>query len=1662
MPTSSPNGNAPHVRGPQVPNPKGGVKDSGVREQAGWRKVEGKGEKLEQTKAKKLEKENQRKQQNQNPRTEPASYRCHKCAGRNHIAKHCNVAEDQLTARRQTNLARFGPMPDRKSSGVPRQSQTQQQQPSGQKKSNPAPNAATGSWAAKLGAGGKKTDPTPPKHSSRKWTDPALLRVQARELLKYADIAEEEAKCRRELIDAFFSAGAFQSICSWCGAMCPRPLLSEHMWKHKVTARVNFSTAAEAKCMAASERLAALRQAELTQMFESFKEGQRAITAKAGAKEQAKTLIAKADETKTDANKRARKQCSNTIAGPKVDSTDRCAAKAVLDMLCAAEILVNERSVLEAQPAGVPMSPTDILMSTSSQIAIPVVSANLEGGCIVPTATLSVPFIVVEANPNGEIKQNFVIADGTTEIVMILLGGIVAKDSHFSWTTPDQGAQGGVLVVAIFHHGNEQPQSTAWPQAIVPTPGQPWRLKGCGRKLCGCGLGFCDIGATECPLCLAQAAKAKPAKKPNPKSQPLLRDSEPALSEPHDLLAEAAAEDDPQPEETTSTADEGEETEATDDTSPQEATQTNASQWSHASVRQAQRGARCPFASCAMNYQPNARFAQAIISHIYHRHSQEEIRSVDQGSLASNGLVQCLRCGAIIPAPNSARSQHDCSRNPRERTRKAHLQQARQAFSFKCYEVWTDGSAKGDIAAAAAFFGVGNEKTCVQKCYPANNQVAELSAAILALRAVEPRDSVHIYTDSQWLIDGFTRKIAPDLHIEFWEELWSNDTRIQMTKVQGHSGIQGNEIADRIAGLVTGECPRADFDRYLEDLMPPDEIRGIAEKCLNAATFEPRDAVRWRYGDSADLQLEHNLADEWFRERPPSCRMLHKSQWGGFVKRVEPYLRGYSAGTPDQRLHKQLAFLDVPRTLLRKKGNHRGDTVEDLQATEARRLNRATILAEMGALGKASRSLHETGYTVAEPTPDVIARLQVLHPPLTGTDPIPTSRAHQIVGLQPHIVHSTVVHDLQKAAAPGLDGWTRELLLPIVKHRDLALELTRMIEDVLSGLVSSTFAARLRGVAVTALRKGRKIRSITPESCIAKLACAVAIRLLPDNAFAHLRPLQVGVGGNVEQAAVDIRAAIHARANALLFDATNAYNCLDRRCAMKALIERPALKPLHTIASILLSTQAFTGVYNRAGDLVARITATNGIRQGMLLGPILFALGIQPALIKTAVGNPGTSVQAYLDDISLVGDSPADVQRSSDILVGELRKLGIHASMTAGEEKCVFISRDPSAVVTIDGKPVPTPAPTEVTRFLGTALILDDSQRKSAKWLEEQVEEHRAFFNRLKDKRLSAQTRLALLIAAGAPRLNFLARTHTATNSAEAAKKFDAMILNCLESIVGRKLPPRALILAYLPIRFGGLGISRYEQICTYANDCVHEKGLQKKRGDEIAQTTVDSLKQTLSGLESALLASASSSSASRVLLDTSMRLSDRAMELYILQRLMLQVYTPTTKCVCGATASNQHILTCSRLVGGHRIHRHDAVITAIVESLATVGIPASTEPRIMTIRNRARPDIRSGQYVTDVTVKYDGADGGRAMEHGFRTKSAQWAEWSRLRDLIFCPIVMTTQGGIHPESLRWLRRVIGEADSSTLVRPTMEHCINRMVSAVLTYNVGLFASAVG
>lgn len=142
---------------------------------------------------------------------------------------------------------------------------------------------------------------------------------------------------------------------------------------------------------------------------------------------------------------------------------------------------------------------------------------------------------------------------------------------------------------------------------------------------------------------------------------------------------------------------------------------------------------------------------------------------------------------------------------------------------MKKIEVFADGACRGNPGPGgwgAVIRYNGHEKHLYGSEAETTNNRMELTAAIRALEALKEKCSVIVVTDSQYVKNGITQWLPnwkkrgwktadrkPVKNVDLWQQLdtLAREHHVQWHWVRGHTGHEGNELADSLANKAIDE-----------------------------------------------------------------------------------------------------------------------------------------------------------------------------------------------------------------------------------------------------------------------------------------------------------------------------------------------------------------------------------------------------------------------------------------------------------------------------------------------------------------------------------------------------------------------------------------------------------------------------------------------------------------------------------------------------------------------------------------------------------------------------------------------------------------------------------------------------------------------------------------
>lgn len=368
-------------------------------------------------------------------------------------------------------------------------------------------------------------------------------------------------------------------------------------------------------------------------------------------------------------------------------------------------------------------------------------------------------------------------------------------------------------------------------------------------------------------------------------------------------------------------------------------------------------------------------------------------------------------------------------------------------------------------------------------------------------------------------------------------------------------------------------------------LRPPP--RGGAHRRLQAAQFTLRRCERWLHGEREEL---------W---EPLGGRLFHRRQ---------------------------------PR-----------DDAEDDGPSASQR--RCCALAAEGELSRACSALVTPPLLRHDAA--VVAKLQAKHPSATPARPALVPLGAPAQAAVPDITTEQVLEAIRRwsrGSAAGPTGLRGDHLREAVAtaHSDEVLEqLAAVVRLLVRGDAPSELASHLAGATLHASPKGDDdVRPIAVGETLRRLASKCLGATVRQDAATLLCPLQVGVAIPLGAEAVVHtvrqwfgRRSGHVTDVLLKVDFSNAFNTVDRAALLREVrLRLPALAPWAEWCYCNHSRLLFQG---------NSISSEAGVQQGDPLGPLLFALALQPALQAaqaSALEQRPSLFMAYLDDVCLAGD----------------------------------------------------------------------------------------------------------------------------------------------------------------------------------------------------------------------------------------------------------------------------------------------------------------------------------------------------------------------------------------------------------------------------------------
>ncbi len=254
-------------------------------------------------------------------------------------------------------------------------------------------------------------------------------------------------------------------------------------------------------------------------------------------------------------------------------------------------------------------------------------------------------------------------------------------------------------------------------------------------------------------------------------------------------------------------------------------------------------------------------------------------------------------------------------------------QQMVKANSLKITSIYTDGACSGNPGAGGwgvvINFSDGTSRELGGSNAQTTNNQMELAGAIAGLefwQELDPEQSVQLFTDSKYVIDGITKWIKgwkknswqtsskqPVKNKELWQSLdLLNSAKVSWHWVQGHSGDRDNERCDAIARNEISKAnqphkPEISQNRFetravdssLEQLTVKQlltKLKFDSNGLIPAIAQDDQDGtvlmMAWMNAESITLTIQTREVHYWSRSR---SELWHKGATSGHIQKVKHF-----------------------------------------------------------------------------------------------------------------------------------------------------------------------------------------------------------------------------------------------------------------------------------------------------------------------------------------------------------------------------------------------------------------------------------------------------------------------------------------------------------------------------------------------------------------------------------------------------------------------------------------------------------------------------------------------------------------------------------------------------------------------------------------------------
>jgi len=500
-------------------------------------------------------------------------------------------------------------------------------------------------------------------------------------------------------------------------------------------------------------------------------------------------------------------------------------------------------------------------------------------------------------------------------------------------------------------------------------------------------------------------------------------------------------------------------------------------------------------------------------------------------------------------------------------------------------------------------------------------------------------------------------------------------------------------------------------------------------------------------------------------------------------------------------------------------------------------------------------------------------------------------------------------------------------------------------------------------------------------------------------------------------------------------DMKNAYNTI-LRGPLADTVYNMELPYIHRMMNLVYGVHSLLLYRSPLGP--TEIPSQCGVRQGDVLGPVLFSLGIQGILVECIRKFPNVECRAYLDDITLTGNN-RDLIQATNFLIVRLENIGL----VANRSKCFFLTEDDRMAA--DLLQLRFERSLRCIKLLG-AYIGDPKAEREA--LTSKKQKYGEFFDLLTKGLIQRHAVYLLVLNCGLPKLNYYVRTHHEWVTKDLCSFFDQQILSVLRGLLDEPLlGPLHLMQINLPIASGGFGLRSYVRLAPVAYT-ASTTAVAAKQGsivpsqhelmEKIDATCLKTLMDRSTTTQKARILSSSTSLSFLRILDL---VDDATFLVSARHRLGLpHINAHDYTCACGQLFTSidivPHVECCKHISGYTWQTRHDDILKKMkpilreagftVEDITTQYAQDPTDGRIPDLYI-AMDAFECSIDLTIVCPTGKGVVNHSSVTPGYTAAQAEIAKTEKHGDNAkllhhhFYPVVMETYGLFGAQTFKWL-----------------------------------------